>query len=249
MIPTWQNSLHSDGTSLFLSPNYPQLGEDVTVKLRVFKTNPIWRIWVRTIPDGEPLFYDMTCLATDAIFEWWQTEIRLDAPLVNYRFLLEDDQHQRWHYNQAGCWAHEPPDDADFKIIAGYHPPAWLHDRIFYQIFPDRFCDGDPAKNVREGEYTYLGYTTSTRNWGDPPPKWATHGNLDFFGGDLAGIQQQICYLQELGVNALYLNPIFEARSNHKYDPVDYFKIDAHFGTNAGFARLIYRYSLPEGFV
>ncbi|MBC7264900.1 MAG: glycoside hydrolase family 13 protein [Chloroflexi bacterium] len=93
--------------------------------------------------------------------------------------------------------------------------PDWVPDAIFYQIFPDRFCNGDPSNDP-----------PGTEPWGNLP-------NRDnFFGGDLAGILEKLDYLQDLGVNALYLNPIFRARTNHKYDTCDYFEVDPAFGNN-----------------
>jgi len=94
------------------------------------------------------------------------------------------------------------------------HSPTWVEDRVWYQIFPERFANGDSG-NDPEG----------TVPWGTEP----TRDN--FMGGDLRGIIHHLDYLQDLGVNALYLNPIFAAKSNHKYDTIDYFAIDPHFGT------------------
>lgn len=93
--------------------------------------------------------------------------------------------------------------------------PDWVPDAIFYQIFPDRFYNGDPSNDP-----------SGTEPCGNTP----TRDN--FFGGDLQGILQKLDYLQGLGVNALYLNPIFRARTNHKYDTCDYFEVDPAFGSN-----------------
>jgi len=93
--------------------------------------------------------------------------------------------------------------------------PSWVHHTVFYQIFPERFCNGDPGNDP-----------PGTQAWGSPPA-------LDnFMGGDLLGVLQRLDYLEDLGVGAIYLNPVFQARSNHKYDHGDYLKVDPHFGTN-----------------
>lgn len=94
--------------------------------------------------------------------------------------------------------------------------PDWVQDAIFYQIFPDRFFNGDPSNDP-----------PGTEPWGNPPTR------ENFFGGDLQGIIDKLDYLQDLGINALYLNPIFKARTNHKYDTSDYFEVDPTFGSNA----------------
>ena len=93
--------------------------------------------------------------------------------------------------------------------------PAWVNETIWYQIFPDRFCNGTPEKN------------------GDDITPWRNHGtvtNEEKFGGNLEGIRQRLSYLQELGITGIYLNPIMKAESNHKYDTTDYTKIDPSFG-------------------
>jgi cyclomaltodextrinase len=100
--------------------------------------------------------------------------------------------------------------------------PAWVKDSIFYQIFPERFANGD-ASNDPAG----------TQPWGAPPTR------ENFFGGDLRGILQRLPYLEELGINAIYLTPVFKARTNHKYDTCDYLEIDPAFGDKALFRRLV----------
>ncbi|MGE5123967.1 MAG: glycoside hydrolase family 13 protein [Acidobacteriaceae bacterium] len=100
--------------------------------------------------------------------------------------------------------------------------PNWIHEAIFYQIFPDRFFDGEADNNP-----------PNVQPWGSPPTSWG------FQGGDLAGIIQKFDYLLDLGVNAIYLNPIFQATSNHRYNTSDYYKIDPKLGTMEDFHSLI----------
>jgi glycosidase len=101
--------------------------------------------------------------------------------------------------------------------------PEWAQDTVWYQIFPERFCSGDPSISPAE-----------TADWetGKPGPR-------TFFGGDLAGIRQKLGYLKDLGVNGIYLTPVFSAPSNHKYDTADYFAVDRHFGTNDDLEALV----------
>jgi len=93
--------------------------------------------------------------------------------------------------------------------------PDWVTDAIFYQVFPDRFCNGDPSNDP-----------PGVEPWGNPPSR------ENFFGGDLQGVLRKLDHLQDLGVNALYLNPIFRAHTNHKYDTCDYLEVDPAFGSN-----------------
>ncbi len=116
-----------------------------------------------------------------------------------------------------------------------YKTPEWFRKSVVYQIFPDRFLNGND-----DGEF--LGERTDIikRNWKDMPYyKKEQFGDEylanDFFGGNILGIIKKLDYLKELGVDAIYLNPIFEAFSNHKYDTADYMKIDSSFGTNEDF--------------
>lgn len=100
--------------------------------------------------------------------------------------------------------------------------PYWVQDAIFYQIFPDRFANGDPSNDP-----------PNVKAWGSPPTIW------DFQGGDLRGVIQRLDYLLDLGVNAIYLNPIFQATSTHRYNTSDYFQIDPKLGTLADFRALL----------
>jgi glycosidase len=100
--------------------------------------------------------------------------------------------------------------------------PDWVQDAIFYLIFPDRFANGDSSNDP-----------PNLQAWGSPPTSWG------FQGGDLKGILQKFDYLLDLGVNALYLNPIFQASSNHRYNTTDYFHIDPKLGSLDDFHKLI----------
>ncbi len=107
-------------------------------------------------------------------------------------------------------------------MTAEFTTPDWVKHAVFYQIFPERFAKGDPAIDPEH-----------VQPWGTPPAP----GN--FMGGDLRGIINRLDYLADLGITALYLNPIFQASSNHKYNTYDYFRIDPHFGDLATFHELV----------
>jgi cyclomaltodextrinase / maltogenic alpha-amylase / neopullulanase len=100
--------------------------------------------------------------------------------------------------------------------------PYWVEDAIFYQIFPDRFANGDTHNDP-----------PNVQSWGSPPTSWG------FQGGDLRGVIDKFDYILDLGVNAIYLNPIFLSTSNHRYNTVDYFKIDPRVGTLEDFHALL----------
>src|SRR5215208_3901907 len=100
--------------------------------------------------------------------------------------------------------------------------PSWVKNAVFYQIFPDRFANGDRSNDP-----------ANVRPWGSPP---TVRG---FQGGDLLGITQKLDYLADLGINAIYLNPIFLAASTHRYDTTDYYRIDPKLGELNDFHDLI----------
>jgi cyclomaltodextrinase / maltogenic alpha-amylase / neopullulanase len=108
------------------------------------------------------------------------------------------------------------PDDVTFDV------PDWAYDAVWYQIFPERFANGDPTNDP-----------PGVEPWGGVP----TYDN--FFGGDLKGVIDNLWYLEDLGINAIYFNPIFESLPNHKYHTTDYFKIDPHFGDEETFRMLL----------
>ncbi len=233
--PHWSDSVHHDGSPRYVVTRKDSSGTGVTLRLRAGLDAPIEHVFLRTYPDGEQDLAPMRLVSMDAIDRWWEVEYRLSMPSTNYRFFLITSE-GGWWLTAAGMVRHNPTDATDFKILARHHSPSWLQGSVFYQIFPDRFADGDPSNNVRSAEYLRYGKPVVARSWGERPnPKT---GGTEFFGGDLQGIVQHLDYLEELGVSALYLTPIFTAPSNHKYDVADYKQVDPHFGGDAALLAL-----------
>lgn len=238
LIERWTASVHHDGSPRYMIGNPDRIGATVTLRLRVDKNAPVQSVAVRTCPDGEQHFSDLHLAGEDQVCRFWEVALPLDMPRTTYRFALFTPEGVFW-YSAAGMTRETPTDAADFKLLIGFASPAWVHDAVFYQIFPDRFADGDPASNVRTGEYKdFLGRSVVARAWGERPGSQKHLSGLEFYGGDLPGIVQKLDYLQELGVTALYLTPIFTAPSNHKYDVADYFEVDPHFGGDGAFCDL-----------
>ena len=183
---------------------------------------------------------NMTWDNTDGIEEWWQTEIYLDAPkLLFYRFSYETS----WGKTDIG-----PGKDTHLGEIsskdkwqltvysADFQTPEWIKGGIIYQIFPDRFCySGEKKDNVP-------GDRILRSDWGNTPhylpDEKGIIRNNDYFCGDFKGIEEKLPYIASLGVNCIYLNPISEAHSNHRYDTADYMKADPLLGTEEDFSRL-----------
>jgi alpha-glucosidase len=231
IYPDWLTAVHHDGSLHYVSPTYPRLGEKVRLRLRVGHAPKGLRLFVRIFPDGEQSFLPMTAVTNPGEdISWYEANLPIREPITHYRFLLEAPDGV-WQYTAAGPIHYDPLDQTDFRIVADYAAPDWLATAVCYQIFPDRFANGDPTTDPQPHEFEYRGQRPQTLPWeAEPDPD--LFFPLVFYGGDLPGIQQRLDYLQALGVNTLYLNPIFTAYSNHKYDVADYEQVDPHFGGN-----------------
>jgi glycosidase len=181
-------------------------------------------------------------LSWDDSAKVWQATILLpqEPTVLTYYFVLRNGSTIRERHQVEGeiemlfgVW-----EERDFQIAVydpDNTPPAWIPGTIFYQIFPDRFAQGNPD-NVRKGGESY-GQEPLYLSWDDKPehpPK-----SRDFFGGDLPGVLDKLDYLAELGVTCIYLTPIFASPSNHRYDASDYSVIDPRLGTEADLRELI----------
>lgn len=203
-----------------------------------FDGDASWRIYLRAEPDNEELLVLMKAIGQQAQFTVYEAEFPWDDanPSHLYVFKLVSDTEQGW-FAADGLHTYMPPRDVHFKVarLSEHQPPAWIYEQVFYQIFPDRFYKGD----MRPSEQTNLLVNDIHQQaWGAPIDQ--SHTAQTFYGGDLLGIQKKLDYLnEELGVTALYLNPIFSAGSNHRYDTDDYFQVDARLGGNQAFADLV----------
>jgi alpha-glucosidase len=234
--PAWLSAVHHDGSPKYVSNLHPGMGETVRIRLRVGAAAPVRRVFVRTCPDGEQAFTPATPGPTHPPAKWWRADLPVREPVLHYRFVLEADDGV-WFYSAAGPAAHDPLDATDFRLLADAAPPGWVRSAVFYQIFPDRFANGDPSRDPRPEEYEYRGHRPRTYPWETLPTEEHIFP-LVFYGGDLRGMRERLDYLQRLGVSALYLNPVFTSFSNHKYDVADYEHVDPHLGGDEELARL-----------
>lgn len=237
-METWLESVYSDGSRLFVSNPEPSMGEEVTVRVRMYEDAPVRHVFVRTVPNGAEELYEAKKEKTAHGFTYYAASFRMKEARMQYQFYLACDE-VIYYYTQKEITTYIPDHTYDFVLLADYRQPAWVKSSVFYQIFPERFCDGDPSIDVKDGEYQVNGHPAiHMKHWEDRPLPYSEGFCLDFFGGDLEGVRQKIPYLKELGVTAVYLNPIFEAPSIHKYDCIDYFHVDPHFGGDEALARL-----------
>lgn len=236
VTPDWLRTIHHDGSEKYVSALYPRLGESVRLRLRVSPVAPVRRVLLRAFPDGEQSFVAMRKAVREPAAQWWEVDLTIDEPVFHYRFIVDSDD-GLWHYSAGGPSSFTPLDATDFRILADYNAPDWLESAVFYQIFPDRFANGDRANDPRPDEYEYRGQRPKTYPW-ETPPDPNHFFPLVFYGGDLEGIEARLDHLVDLGVTAIYLNPIFRALSNHKYDVADYDRVDPHFGGDEALASL-----------
>lgn len=234
----WKDSVYHNPSGIYLEGLSQGIGSPVTLRVRCGRKAPIKKVYLRIAPDGEQQMLPARLLGPIPGWDcrWWEVTLLLSNPRLPYRFFLLTEEGGFW-LTAMGLVRFVPTDHTDFQILSDQYHTSWLDHAVFYQIFPDRFCDGDPSNNVRSGEYLLDGQPVVARKWGQKPN--VKQGGREFFGGDLQGIERQLDYLAgELGINALYLNPIGTAPSSHKYDVASYTEVDPHFGGDQAFFSL-----------
>lgn len=237
-MENWLESVYSDGTAMFVSNPAPELFETVTIRLRMYGDAPVRHVFLRSIPNGMEHLEEMRVVKKERGLVYYAAPLKINENRVQYHFYLVCD-HVVYFYTQKEITTYIPDHTYDFVLLADYVQPEWVKEAVFYQIFPDRFCNGDPGSDVQSGEYSQDGHPTiRMENWDAPALTYQEGHCLDFYGGDLQGVMEKIPYLKELGVTAVYLNPIFHAPSVHKYDCLDYFHVDPHLGGDEALAQL-----------
>ena len=214
-------ALFSDGTEFYRCPSEPDPYDRVRLRLRCARENLDAVILVF---NDERI--EMEKLYNDRLFDYYETFVQLGTEQVFYYFEIHCGQMVCYYNNVGLCNSVE--EYYNFTMTPGFHTPDWAKGAIFYQIYVDRFYNGDRSNDVEDNEYIYIGEGTSkVTDWNKYP---AAMGVREFYGGDIAGVMQKLDYLQDLGVEDIYLNPIFVSPSNHKYDIQDYDYVDPHFG-------------------
>ena len=216
-----REALFCDGTKDYVIPPEPEENEKILLRFRtahndVEEVNILtggrsYAMW-KTHCRGEFDYYEIVCQLGNQPFE--------------YMFEIKKGE-QICYYNRCGACESEENYYA-FKIVPGFSTPEWAKGAVMYQIFFDLFYNGDPDNDVEDREYIYIGSpSTKIKDWNQPPAEMDIH---NFYGGDLQGVMDKLDYLQDLGVEVIYFNPLFVSPSNHKYDIQDYDYIDPHYG-------------------
>lgn len=224
---------HHDGSELYVSDRGPGLEEIVELRLRVPRSwGDVVRVRVRSNPDREPRYAEAVIVASDEHVDWWEAQVLVENPVHRYRWLVERADGITWWVHSHGLTRLEARDVDDFRLVAYAPPPAWGAETILYQIFPDRFARS-AAAGTRD-----LPDWAEPAEWTDEPIHVGPSTPTQFYGGDLAGIGEHLDHLERLGVNTIYLTPVFPARSNHRYDAWSFEHVDELLGGDEALAAL-----------
>lgn len=216
-----KQALFSDTTQDYVTPAEPRFKEKVTVRFRTAKNNVDAVFLISGSKSVE-----MVKTEVDALFDYYSCVITMDEKIFGYCFQIIAGK-VMCYFNSRGI-SKDVQEYYNFRLIAGFRTPTWAKGAVMYQIFVDRFYNGDKSNDVLTNEYTYLdGYSEQVTDWGKYP---AQMGVREFYGGDLQGVLDKMDYLEDLGIDVIYFNPLFVSPSNHKYDIQDYDYIDPHIG-------------------
>ncbi len=216
-----QRAVFSDTTENFVTPAEPTAYEKVTIRFRTEKNN-VDRVYFVHGNEKDLMLKE----SSDEQFDYFAHEEQLENERIHYHFEIHVGKLVAL-YDVRGL-VQEMNEYYDFAIIPGFKTPDWAKGAVMYQLYVDRFYNGDKSNDVETGEYYYINdYSRKVEDWYENP------ANMDvnrFHGGDLQGVLDKMDYLQELGIDVIYFNPLFVSPSNHKYDIQDYDYIDPHFG-------------------
>ena len=216
-----KRALFTDTTEDYVSPAEPAPYDRVTIRFRTARHN-VDRVFL--IYKNQR--YLMNRAESDGMFDYYTHELQLENEKVTYHFEVETGR-LSGIYDVRGL-ARDVNEYYDFVILPGFKTPAWAKGAVMYQIYVDRFRNGDTGNDVLTDEYTYIGeHVHRVEDWDRYPAQMDVR---EFYGGDLQGVLDKMDYLQDLGIEAIYFNPLFVSPSNHKYDIQDYDFIDPHFG-------------------
>lgn len=215
-----QQALFTDGGPNYRQPMEPETGDTVKIRFRTAKDN-VEHVYFCTEEEKK----EMTIASQNTLFDFYETEVVMGEDVLVYYFEVHAGG-KVCFFNKMGAMKTLEP-FFNYKITPGFSTPDWAKGAVIYQIYVDRFANGDPTNDVLDREYIYIGEPVSrVTDWEKYP---AQMGVREFYGGDLQGVLDHLDYLEDLGVDVLYLNPIFVSPSNHKYDIQDYDYVDPHF--------------------
>ncbi len=216
-----RKGLFTDTTENYVTPAQPAPYDTVTIRFRTAVNNVDSIFFVKR---GQR--YLMHKAESDEVFDYYEYRCQVNEEKLCYHFEVNTGKISAI-YDTRGV-VNEASEYYDFVIIPGFRTPDWAKGAVMYQIYVDRFCNGDLSNDVVTDEYCYIGEpVVKAQDWNQYP---AAMDVRTFYGGDLRGVLDKMDYLQDLGVEVIYFNPLFVSPSNHKYDSQDYDYIDPHLG-------------------
>ncbi|MCL2224668.1 MAG: glycoside hydrolase family 13 protein [Defluviitaleaceae bacterium] len=219
-------AVFSDETKQFIKPYDPKAGDTVRFCLRVAKGDKcLVSLHIAPVNGIGGPGYPMKKTESDELFDYYTVSIQVYGTPIRYYYSVRAEGHLHY-YNKQGIrdWLDS---HYNFRLVPGLNVPEWAKGAVMYQIFVDRFYNGDKSNDVMNHEYAYLGKTAMSLPW---EQDISTGDFCNFYGGDIQGMIDKMSYFKELGIDVIYLNPIFVSPSSHKYDTQDYDYIDPHFG-------------------
>lgn len=222
---------HHDGSDLYVSNSAPKIGDKVTLKVRVPKGYTFDEAYIRLYQDAEPRTHKLEEKSSSKSERWFEVKIQIINIHTIYRFVFVGENKYEW-LNAKGLFDHDVHSNNDFQIVAIPENPKWINKSVFYQIFPDRFA--------RSGKININPDWAYPRDWNELPRGRSKYTGQELYGGDLYGIEDKLDYLTDLGVNGIYLTPIFPSRSNHRYDATTFDEVDPILGGDKAFKSLIH---------
>ena len=218
-----RRALFADETSDYRIPEEPDEGDLVRYRFRTGRDNADRVFYIDSETKNET---PMRKVSSDPLFDFYECEMLTGQNPSRYYFRAEKGQ-EICFFNRLGDTM-DIQDRYAFLVTPGFHVPEWAKGAVMYQIYVDRFYNGDAENDVTDFEYLYIGQPVrKAKDW-DQLPSAFDVGH--FYGGDLKGVWEKLDYLQYLGVEVIYFNPLFVSPSNHKYDSQDYEHIDPHYG-------------------
>ena len=214
-----REALFCDGTGDYVCPAEPEINEKVVLRFRTAH-NDVDEVKLH-IGEQE---YPMWKTRTNGEFDFYEIEYQLGEDILRYCFEIKQGA-EICFYSRYGITG-KKENYYDFIISPGFKTPEWAKGAVMYQIFVDRFYNGDPTNDVEDNEYIYIGAPSrKVKDWNQAPEAMDIR---NFYGGGFQGGFDKLGYLQ--GLEVIYFNPLFVSPSNHKYDIQDYDYIDPHYG-------------------
>ncbi|KGA18746.1 hypothetical protein GM51_7890 [freshwater metagenome] len=228
--PAFAQAPHHDGSDLYVSNSAPKIGDKVTLKVRVPMSYTFDEAYIRLYEDAEPRTHKLDEKSSSKTERWFEVKITITNIHTVYRFVFVGPNKYEW-LNAKGLFDHDVHSNNDFQIVAIAENPKWISKSVFYQIFPDRFA--------RSGKVDINPDWAYPRDWNELPRGRSKYTGQELYGGDLYGVEDKLDYLTDLGVNGIYLTPIFPSRSNHRYDATTFDEVDPILGGDKAFKSLI----------